>query len=92
MDAAFPLCMATDHLWRKNDVSLGSPLEDVIRLPMADIRSYPTEHNAPMVSNAIGTKLYVSASSAYFKHFLLAARVKIKFFPGRVKFFQGDRI
>ena len=47
MDAAFPLCMATD-------VSLGSPLEVVIRLPMADIRSFPAEHNAPMVSNAIG--------------------------------------
>ena len=40
----------------KKDVSLGSPLEVVIRLPMADIRSFPAEHNAPMVSNAIGTK------------------------------------
>ena len=73
MDAAFPLCIATDNLWRKNDVSLGSPLEVVIRLPMADIRSFPVEHNAPMVSNAIGTKWHSSASSAYFRHFLLAA-------------------
>ena len=57
MDAAFPLCMATDNLWRKTDVSLGSPLEVVIRLPMADIRSFPTEHNAPMVSNAIENEM-----------------------------------
>ena len=73
MDAAFPLCMATDSLWRKKDVSLGSPLEVVIQLPMADIRSFPTEHNAPMVSNAIGTKWHASGSSAYFKHFLFVA-------------------
>ena len=39
MDAAFPLCVTTDNLWRKKDVSFGSPLEVVIRLPMADIRS-----------------------------------------------------
>ena len=54
----------------KKDVSLGSPLEVVIRLPMADIRSFPTEHKSPMVSNAIGTKLHASASSEYFRHIL----------------------
>ena len=56
MDAAFPLCMSTDNLWRKKDASLGSPLGVVIRLPMADIRLFPAKRNAPMVSNAIATK------------------------------------
>ena len=56
MDAAFPLCMATENLWRKRDASLESPLEVVIRLPMADtcIRSFPAEHNAPLFRMRLG--------------------------------------
>ena len=71
--AALPRCMAAESFWRRKSDSRGSPLTWLMRAPIAVTRSWPSEHNAPMLSKAIGTKRWEFPSSAYFLVFFFAA-------------------
>ena len=57
---------------KKYVVSSGSPVMRVIRLPRSEMNSDYSEHQAPLVSTAMGTNKWVDVMSAYFVVFFAA--------------------
>jgi len=72
-ETALPYCTAMDSLWKRNVVSLGSPVTAVVRRPSSEMKLKPSEFHGPNVSTARGTKVCVDANAAYFCCFKVAA-------------------
>ena len=72
-EAQFPLCTATDSRCSRKSVDLGSPDSVAIRRPRAFRKAVDLGPIAPMVSIAIGVKLWLAGSPRYFSVFLSSA-------------------
>ena len=81
-ETALPYCTAMDSLWKRNVVSLGSPVTAVVRRPSSEMKLKPSEFHGPKVSTARGPKVCVDVIAAYFCCFqvpawLAAARAEV---------------
>ena len=73
-EALFPTCTATDIRCRRKSVDLGSPVSLAILLPSCLRKATDLGPIAPIVSTAIGVKVWVGGRSWYLFAFLSSVR------------------
>jgi len=61
--------IVTDSRWKINDYSRLSPETSLILRPRSSNKWYAESFTQPMVTMAIGRKMYTEGTSEYFLHF-----------------------